>query len=145
MIVFAAGAVLYAIVARLVRRRRRRSGRGEEELAEERFLDEEEGERADGRSLREAVPKGTYRRRIAELYLDLLGRFARAGLARSASQTPREYEAWVSERLAAAPPGLVMLTGLFQDARYGTGDMHPGSLAIAKSAHREALLALKPN
>jgi hypothetical protein len=145
LIVFAAGAVLYAIVARLVRRRRRRSGRGEEELAEERFLDEEEGERADGRSLREAVPKGTYRRRIAELYLDLLGRFARAGLARSASQTPREYEAWVSERLAAAPPGLVTLTGLFQDARYGTGDMHPGSLSIAKAAHREALLSLESN
>jgi len=131
--------IVYAIVARIVRgRRRRMTKRGGVEFVEETVVEGEARQSAKHRGV-EAVPRGTRRRRIVELYLDLIHFLSGRGWPRKAAQTAEEY----ATSMQPAPAGLGPLTGLFSQARYGDREMSEDEVKRSEQAHREAVNEVK--
>lgn len=142
LIILAAAAIIVAIVASVIRLRGLRRAPEKEGgvVAEERYLDEEPLEEV---TAPRVGGKPSNRRRIVEIYGELLAWLARAGLGRAPAQTAAEYAAYLGERLAPVPSGVHRLTDLFVRARYGGEDRPGDEVTRAQEAMREATAEIK--
>jgi hypothetical protein len=143
VLVLAAAGLIYAAVMWVLRRRRSKSaGSRPGAMGEERLLDEAfalEAERVSA----EAAPRGSRRRRLIELYLELLARLRALGFSRPGWQTPAEFLAVLGERLIPCPAGVRSLTDSFVEARYGAAEPDEAKVAAAEQAQRSALAELR--
>jgi transglutaminase-like putative cysteine protease len=137
-VILVVAAILYAIVMRILRGKRRGGNRPAVALADGVVLDDA-GFEVEEREARSGVPRGGRRWRLVELYLDLIRFLAGRGRGRRPNQTAYEY----LEAMKPGSTGMATLTGLFVEARYGDREMTADEVARGESAHREAVADTK--
>jgi hypothetical protein len=89
--------------------------------------------------------RGSRKRQLVDLYLELIRRAAKLGYAKTDGQTASEYSEVVRQCVQPAPAGLDELTTLFEKARYSESPISTEELEQGKSAAKKAYRSLKDN